>query len=112
LLFVVMGVLQVALLLHVRGVMTADAAEGARAEAGAGADRDSGGKRAHELVASSLSDAVAGAVSCGSSRDRPRGADPDLPGSVAVTCAGDVALFFLPGHVHVSATGHALLEGR
>jgi len=112
LLFVVMGVLQVALLLHVRGVMTADAAEGARVETGAGAARDSGGKRAHELVASSLSDAVAGAVSCGSSQDRRRGTAPDLPDSVAVTCSGDVALFFLPGHVHVSATGHALLEGR
>ena len=107
---VVLGVAQVALLLHVRSVLTADAAEGARTEAAAGASAGSGATRAHALIAGTLSARVSRAVACTSDRARPPGAPAALPAVVAVTCSGDVGLLLLPGHLHYDVTGHALLE--
>lgn len=101
LIVVFLGVIEIALLLHVRDVVTADAAEGARYEANAGAAQGSGAGRAQSLIDSTLASGTNRNLSCTSTR---------APGVVAVTCAGRVSLPFLPVAVHLSQTAHALRE--
>jgi Flp pilus assembly protein TadG len=102
LLMLFLGVVQVGLVLHMRNVITANAAEGARYAANAQVDPAAGGPRASELTAQSLSREVAGDITC-------TGA---LEGElVAVTCQGRLPLTFLPiGSVHLYAVGHAVKE--
>jgi len=106
LLLLVLGVVQVALLLHVRAVVTADAAEGARAEANAGAPAGSGGRRAADLVGAGLGSRISGPLACASSRDRV-----DAAPVVTVTCEGELRLWLLPLTVHLRESAHALREG-
>jgi len=101
----------VALVLHLRAVVTADAAEGARHEASAGAAPGSGGARAEDLLAGSVGAATRARLSCTSTRAVPAGAAVDLPPVVTVRCSGDVPLALLPVRVHLDGLGHALLEG-
>lgn len=55
----VLGVMQVALILHVRNTMTAAASEGARYGATVGGGPDAGATRTRELIGRSLSDGYA-----------------------------------------------------
>lgn len=101
LLIVFLGVAEVALLLHVRDVVTADAAEGARYEANAGAEQGSGASRALALMGTTLANGTRRQLTCASSR---------VADVVAVTCGGRLSLPFLPLDVKLSQTAHALLE--
>jgi hypothetical protein len=102
LLMLFLGVVQVGLVLHMRNVITANAAEGARYAANAGVDPSAGGPRADALTARSLSSRVAGSIRCTGA------SDGDL---VAVSCDGQLPLSFLPiGSVHLHAVGHAMKE--
>jgi hypothetical protein len=58
-------VLQVAVYVHVRNVVTASAQEGARYAANADVDSASGAARAVEVVARATSTQTAGGLSCG-----------------------------------------------
>lgn len=109
LLGLVMGLVQVTLVAHVRNVVTADAAEGARYEAAAGRALGSGGQHAQALLGDALADDVRRRLSCTSTRAQPKGAGP-LPPVVTVRCAGDVPLTLLPITLHLETVGHALLE--
>ena len=100
LLLLFLGVVQVGLVLHMRNVITANAAEGARYAANAGVDPAEGGPHAAALTAQSLSGNVVGSITCTGSTEG------DL---VAVTCDGQLPLMFLPiGSVHLHTVGHAV----
>jgi Flp pilus assembly protein TadG len=102
LLLLFLGVIQVGLVLHMRNVITADAAEGARYAANESVDPAAGAIRASALTAQSLSSKVAGTVPCTGALEG------DL---VAVTCEGQLPLTFLPiGSIHLHAVGHAVKE--
>jgi Flp pilus assembly protein TadG len=60
-----LAVLQVAVYVHVRNVVTASAQEGARYAANADVDSASGAARAVEVVARATSTQTAGGLSCG-----------------------------------------------
>ena len=110
LLLLVFGVVQVALVLHLRAVVTADAAEGARHEAAAGAARGAGADRAETLLDGSVGAATRARLACTSTRARPADVPDSLPPVVTVRCAGDVPLSLLRVRVRLEGVGHALLE--
>lgn len=62
---VVLGILQVALTLHVRNTLTAAASEGARAAAVLGATPADGSARTRDMIRSTLADRFAGDISVG-----------------------------------------------
>ncbi|WP_278236857.1 TadE/TadG family type IV pilus assembly protein [Isoptericola sp. AK164] len=65
-----LGVVQVALALHVRAVVIDAAAEGARLAARTDRDLSAGAQRTHDLLSSALSDRYAGDIAVGrTSRD-------------------------------------------
>jgi Flp pilus assembly protein TadG len=102
LLFLFLGVVQVGLILHMRNVITANAAEAARYAANLQVDPSAGGAKARELTAEELSARVADGMSCSS---RLTG---DL---VTVECDGQLPLTFLPlGSVHLHTVAHAVKE--
>jgi hypothetical protein len=99
---VFLGIVQVGLVLHIRNVLTANAAEGARFAASLGTDPSAGGSRTAELNSQTLSAAVASRVPCRGSADGPL---------VAVDCAGHIPLSVLHlGSVGLHVRGHALKE--
>jgi hypothetical protein len=107
--FLFLGVAQVAIDYHVRNVLAACVAEGARYGANADiADAQAGADRANELITESLGSSYAHAVA------------PDrqdmVNGAPVVTIVVDTRLpllaWFLPAGPTVTATGHALLEPR
>ena len=102
LLFLFLGVVQVGLILHMRNVVTANAAEAARYAANLQVDPSAAGAKAHELTAQALSSRVADAMTC-SGR---------LSGHlVVVECEGQLPLSFLPlGSVHLRTVAHAVKE--
>jgi Flp pilus assembly protein TadG len=102
LLFLFLGIVQVALILHMRNVVTANAAEAARYAANLNVDPTAGGAKAHDLTAQELTRTVADAMAC-SSR---------LTGHlVTVECEGQLPLTFLPlGSVHLRTVAHAVKE--
>lgn len=105
-----MAVVQVGLYLHVRNVVAASAAEGARY--GADADVDSpaaGSDLAHQIIGRSLGRAVSDHTGCHGDYESGAGGAT----LVAVHCAGRVPLVFswlgsLPG---LDVTARALREG-
>lgn len=105
-----MAVVQVGLYLHVRNVIAASAAEGARY--GADADVDdprAGGALAGEIIGRSLGRRVSDATTCGGSYQPGEGGST----LVAVRCTGKVPLVFswlgsLPG---LDVTARSLREG-
>lgn len=107
LLLVVLGVVQLALVLHTRNVLTADAAEGARHAAGLGRAEASGGPYAQELLRRSLPGA-ARTITCTSRADTGTGGVPQT----AVTCAGSIRLALVPlgPSLDVNVTGRAVKE--
>lgn len=110
LLLLIFGLVQVTLVAHLRSVVTADAAEGARYEAAAGRPGGSGGRHAAALLERTLSSGVRQRLACTSTRQRPAAAAPALPPVVTVRCSGDVPLTLVPLSVHLDGVGHALME--
>lgn len=110
LLFLLLVVLQVAVYLHVRNVVVASAAEGARY--GANADRGSGdgGPFAQQVLGRGLSVRAAAGIRC------TAGEEAGAAGTVlvAVRCRGTVpTLLSIVGRLlPVDATARAIKEGR
>lgn len=102
LLFLFLGIVQLGLILHMRNVVTANAAEAARYAANLYIDPAAGGEKARDLTAQELSHTVADAMNC-SSR---------LTGHlVTVECDGHLPITFLPlGSVHLHTVAHAIKE--
>jgi Flp pilus assembly protein TadG len=102
LLFLFLGIVQVGLILHMRNVVTANAAEAARYAANLNVDPTAGGAKAHDLTAHELSHSVADAMACNSRLDGDR---------ITVECDGQLPLTFLPlGSVHLHTVAHAVKE--
>ena len=108
LLALLLAVLQLAAYLHVRNVVVAGAAEGARQAAAADRSTRDGGPVAEQLLARGVSARVAAGIRC---RAAEEGGAVVV---VAVRCRGAVpALLALTGPVlPIDVTAHALKEGR
>ena len=105
--FLFLGVAQVAIDYHVRNVLAACAAEGARYGANADvADPQAAADKANELITESLGPGYAQAVAP-EPRDTVSGA-PVV--TVVVHTRLPLLAWFLPEGPTVTATGHALLE--
>ena len=103
-----LGVIQLGVDFHVRNVLAASVAEGARYAANADvADPDSGAQRANALITRALGPGYAHAVA---------GPEQEMDGASVVTVEADVRLplvaWFLPVGPSVHVVGHALLEPR
>jgi Flp pilus assembly protein TadG len=103
-----LGVAQLAIDYHVRNVLAACAAEGARYGANADvADPQAGADRANELITQALGSSFA---------DATAPAQDSVGGAPVVTVVVHARLpllaWFLPAGPTVTATGHALLEPR
>lgn len=102
-------VVQVGLVLHVRNVLVASAAEGARYGADADRTPDEGAAHARQVVADALGQRVAAAVTC----EPVDGEELDGQPLVDVRCTGPVPVVFLPtGAFSLTVHGHAVEEGR
>jgi hypothetical protein len=110
LVMLLLGVLQVGVYLHVRNVVAASAAEGARYAANADVEAAAGGPRATQIITGSLGPRAAAEVPCTSAVEAAAGG-PDL---VVVRCQGALPVFFAPlGRLlSVHVAGRALKEGR
>jgi len=110
LLFLLLAVLQVATYLHLRNVVVASAAEGARY--GANADRPSvqGGPFAEQVLSRGVSERTADGIRCTAAEEA--GAAGTV--LVAVRCRGSVPtlLSVVGDRLPVRATARALKEGR
>jgi Flp pilus assembly protein TadG len=110
LLFLLLVVLQVAVYLHVRNVVVASAAEGARY--GANGDRDSadGGPYAEQVLGHGLAPRAAAGIRCAADEEPGEGGTV----LVAVRCRGVVpTLVSAAGRaLPVNATARAIKEGR
>jgi Flp pilus assembly protein TadG len=104
-----LAVLQVAVYVHVRTVVTASAQEGARYAAVADVPSEAGAGRAVQMVARATTVRTAQGLRCTS------GEEPDPTGArlVVVRCTGSVpSLFAALGNVlPLSVTGRAIKEG-
>ncbi|HSP36833.1 MAG TPA: TadE/TadG family type IV pilus assembly protein [Frankiaceae bacterium] len=107
LLLLVLGVVQLALVLHTRNVLSADAAEGARHGANLDRSEASGGPYAQELMRRSVPGAARG-ISCAGHSETGAAGVPQ----VAVTCAGSIRLTLVPlgPRLDMSVTGRAVKE--
>jgi hypothetical protein len=106
---VFLAVVQLAIDYHVRNVLAACVAEGARYAANADvADAQAGARRANELITEALGPGFATATSDAPAQDASGGS------VVAVTAAARLPLiaWFLPAGPVVRVTGHAFLEPR
>ena len=103
-----LAVLQVAVYVHVRNVVTASAQEGARFAAAADVPSDAGAARTVEVVAQATSVRTAQGLACESGEE----SDPTGVTLVVVRCAGSVpSLFAALGSVlPLHATGRAIKE--
>lgn len=100
----VLGVAQVALVLHVRNTAAAAASEGARAAAPLGASPADGAARTRSVIRAALADRYADDVTA--SRTSVGG----LPGTQVVVRARVPALGLLGPSVSVTVRGHAVNE--
>jgi Flp pilus assembly protein TadG len=103
-----LAVLQVAVYVHVRNVVTASAQEGARYAANADVDSSIGAVRAVEVVAGATSEQTAQGLACTSAEE----ADPSGLTLVVVRCSGSVPslLADLGNLLPVEVTGRAVKE--
>jgi Flp pilus assembly protein TadG len=103
-----LAVLQVAVYVHVRNVVTASAQEGARYAANADVDSASGAARAVEVVARATSTQTAGGLSC-TSAEEVDGSGLTL---VVVRCSGSVPSLVaaLGNLLPLEVTGRAVKE--
>ena len=102
-------VFQVGVVLHVRNVLVASAAEGARYAANADRSPEEGADRAKQVIADALGQRVAGSMTC-----VPVGGE-DVAGQVVVDvqCSGPMPIVFLPvGAFSLTVHGHAIEESR
>lgn len=101
-------VLQVGLILHVRNVLVASAAEGARYGANADRTPEEGVVRTRSVVADALSRTIADRLTYTASETTIDGAPV-----VEITVSGPLPVMFLPaGPVSITVHGHALEESR
>ncbi len=109
LVMLLLGVLQVGVYLHIRNVVSASAAEGARYAANADIDLSAGGPRATDIISRSLGPTTAARVPCAASPLAGAGGTT----LVAVRCQGALPVFFAPlGKVlPLDVTARALEEG-
>ena len=103
LLALALGVLQLALVLHVRTTLTAAAAEGARAAALAGADLSAGERRARALLDGNIAEGVVESVVV--QRERR-----DAALLVAVRIDARLPLLGMLGPTAMVVEGHAVQE--
>ena len=110
LLFLLLAALQVAGYLHLRNVVVASAAEGARYGAVADRSTSDAGPHAERVLAEGVSERTAAGIRCAATEEA--GAAGTV--LVAVRCRGEVpTLVALAGAVlPVDATARALKEGR
>lgn len=103
-----MAVLQVAVYVHVRNVVTASAQEGARFAANADVDSAAGAARTLEVVAAATSDQTARGLACSSAEE----ADPSGLTLVVVRCTGAVPALLadLGNLLPLEVTGRAVKE--
>jgi Flp pilus assembly protein TadG len=103
-----LAVLQVAVYVHLRNVVTASAQEGARFAANADVDSRLGAARTVEIVARATSSRTAAGLACFSGEE----ADQSGLTVVVVRCSGSVpSLLAALGHLlPLTATGRALKE--
>ena len=102
-------VFQVGVTLHVRNVLVASAAEGARYAANADRTPEEGAARAKQVIAEALGQRVAGSITC----VPVDGEELDGQPLVDVRCSGPVPLVFLPtGAFDLTVHGHAVEESR
>jgi Flp pilus assembly protein TadG len=103
-----LAVLQVAVYVHVRNVVTASAQEGARYAANADVDSSLGAGRTVEVVAGATSEQTADGLSCTSAEET----DPSGLTLVVVRCAGAVPslLADLGNLLPLEVTGRAVKE--
>lgn len=110
LIFLLFGVLQVAVYFYVRNVVTASAAEGARYAANADVDSTAGGEHTDGLIGRSVGSGVQRSVRCRS------GEETGVAGStlVVVRCSGALKPVFAPLKrvFPVDISARALKEGR
>ena len=100
----VLGILQLALVLHVRNTLASAASEGARFAAVAGSSAPAGQRTVHDLVDGALSEKFVRSVSV-----RPASVG-GAPGYVAVVEA-EVTLLGIGGNgVDIRVSGHAVAE--
>lgn len=100
----VLGVAQVALVLHVRNTVAAAASEGARASAPLGATPSDGAARTRRMIRDALADRYADDVTA--SRTTVGG----VPATVVVVRARVPALGVLGPSVPITVRGHAVSE--
>lgn len=101
-------VFQVGVVLHVRNVLVASAAEGARYGANADRTPDEGAERARQVIAEALGQRVAASMTC----EPVPGEDLDGQPLVDVRCTGPMPVVFLPmGAFSLTVHGHAIEEG-
>jgi Flp pilus assembly protein TadG len=102
-------VFQVGVVLHVRNVLVASAAEGARFGANADRTPDDGAERAKEVIADALGRRVADSMNC----VPVAGEEIDGQPVVDVQCTGPMPIVFLPtGAFSLTVHGHAIEESR
>lgn len=109
LVFLLFAVLQIAVLLYVRAIVAASAADGARYAASSNVAAAAGATRATTEVSNSLSSTVARSVPCAGSI----GADPASGlQTTVVHCAGTIKSIFLPlaSVVRIDVTARSLTE--
>ena len=105
-------VFQVGVFFHVRNVVAASAAEGARYGATANRTPEEGAARAQQAIADALGARVSAAIRCA-----PAGTDGlvDVDGAPAVDirCSGPMPIVFGPSpKIVITVHGHALEESR
>lgn len=110
LLLLLLAVLQVAVYLHVRNVVVASAAEGARYGANADRPAGAGGPFAEQVVSQGLSVHTAAGIHCTAGEEAGAGGTV----LVAVHCRGALpAVLAIGSHLlPVNATARAIKEGR
>jgi Flp pilus assembly protein TadG len=110
LMFLLFGVLQVAVYFYLRNIVQSSAAAGARYAANSGVDYGQGGRRASVLIEQGSSATIARNLSCQGS------ADTDVSGLplAVVHCGGHLQSIFLPlGRVlSIDVTARAVKEGE
>jgi Flp pilus assembly protein TadG len=100
----VLGVAQVALVLHVRNTVAAAASEGARAAAPLGASSEDGAARTRRMITDALADRYAEDVTASSATVG------GVPGTEVVVRARVPALGLLGPSVPITVRGHAVRE--
>ena len=102
-------VFQVGVVLHVRNVLVASAAEGARYGANADRSPEEGAEKAKAVIRDALGGRVADSMTC----VPVLGEELDGQALVDVRCSGPMPIVFLPtGAFDLTVHGHAVEESR